>query len=78
MLTQALQNVRNSTNEIEKCANDIAHLISQRPMPVDKVDIDFTDPIILAYHLGELTSQSALNVNVAKSIIQASGYRQRF
>ena len=75
MLTQALQNVQNSTNEIEKCANDIAHAISQRPMPVDKVDIDFTDPIISAYHFGELTSQSALNVHVARSIMQASGYR---
>lgn len=77
MLTQALQNVKNSANEIEKCADNIAHALSLRPMPVDKVDIDFTDPIISAYHLGELTSQSALNVNVARSIMQASGYRQR-
>jgi len=77
MLTQSLQNVKNSAGKIEKCANNIAHGLSLRPMPVDKVDIDFTNPLISAYHLGELTSQSALNVNVARSIIQASGYRQR-
>lgn len=77
MLTRALQNVTNSTKEIEKGVNDIAEAIGLRLMPTDNVDMDFTDPIISAYHLGDLTSQSALNVNVARSIIKASEYSRK-
>ena len=69
----ALQNVINSSKAVDESASNIANSLMHRPMPTDKIDVDFADPTIEAIcGLKEAVTQSALNVHVAATIMQSN------